>query len=344
MKKFLTAALAASLALTMFTACGKEEAEGDIYIPVRTGNSVNYDTVRASVGTILEQATLEGRITNPYSVNLSFMRVGGKISAINVREDYEVTEGEVIAVIDGTDLESEINIQKIRLDSAQSTYDTLVSTHADSDEIEFAKIELDIEQIKYDELIEKRGFLELKAPFDGRITSVGDVRVGSTVDKFDRICTISDSSKTRLTVTDYENRLSDIVFGTRVEIAQGTLASTTGKVVDTLTSDWRDRDGNRITVNTYVIQCDEDIEFLDLGGIEVTFTTLRRDDAVIVPSEAVYEATEVFSDDSTGLSNNYVNVLINGIKVQTPVNVGVSSNGKTEILDGLEGTETLILS
>ena len=321
MKKFLTAALAASLALTMFTACGKEEAEGDIYIPVRTGNSVNYDTVRASVGTILEQATLEGRITNPYSVNLSFMRVGGKISEINVREDYEVTEGEVIAVIDGTDLESEINIQKIRLDSAQSTYDTLVSTHADSDEIEFAKIELDIEQIKYDELIEKRGFLELKAPFDGRITSVGDVRVGSTVDKFDRICTISDSSKTRLTVTDYENRQSDIV-----------------------TSDWRDRDGNRITVNTYVIQCDEDIEFLDLGGIEVTFTTLRRDDAVIVPSEAVYEATEVFSDDSTGLSNNYVNVLINGIKVQTPVNVGVSSNGKTEILDGLEGTETLILS
>ena len=332
MKKFLTAALAASLALTMFTACGKEETEGDIYIPVRTGNSVNYDTVRASVGTILEQATLEGRITNPYSVNLSFMRVGGKISEINVREDYEVTEGEVIAVIDGTDLESEINIQKIRLDSAQSTYDTLVSTHADSDEIEFAKIELDIERIKYDELIEKRGFLELKAPFDGRITSVGDVRVGSTVDKFDRICTISDSSKTRLTVTDYENRLSDIVFGTRVEIVQGTLASTTGKVVD------------RITVNTYVIQCDEDIEFLDLGGIEVTFTTLRRDDAVIVPSEAVYEATEVFSDDSTGLSNNYVNVLINGIKVQTPVNVGVSSNGKTEILDGLEGTETLILS
>ena len=70
-----------------------------------------------------------------------------------------------------------------------------------------------------------------------------------------------------------------------------------------------------------------------MGGIEVTFTTLRRDDAIIVPSNAVFETDDGY----------YVNVLIDGIKVQYNVTIGVISGDKTEILTGLEGGETIIL-
>ena len=322
---------AAAMAASLLTSCGKASADDEIYIPpIRVGNTVNYNTARVHVGTILEQVTLDGIVTTPYTMDLSFTGMGGKIAELNIRQDMEVEKGDVLAVLSSESLEEDIQVQQIKLDSARSVYENLSAKHADKNEIEFARIDYMIEQFNYDSLVQKREFLTLRAPFNGRITSVGNYRVGSSINKYSTLCTISDSSKVCLTVSDYGNRLSDVSFGTRVDVTQGAIASTSGKVVDTITEE--------IGWTRYVIQCDDEIEFSELGGIEVTFTTFRRDDAIIVPEEAVFEAT-----DSSNTASNYVNVLIKGIKVQTPVTVGVTSNGKTEILSGLEGSETLIL-
>lgn len=343
MKKFLSAILAAALLCVSLCSCGKTDSEDDIYIPIREGNQVNYETANAYVGTILEQVVLDGTVTSPYTRNLSFLHIGGTIKTMNLRQDFDVKEGDILAVLDDTELEDQIVVQELTLNSAKNTYETLISQHADEDEIEFAKIAMDIEQIKYDGLIDLRESLVLRAPFDGRIVSVGNYREGSHIDQGATLCTISDSSRVSLTANDYGSQLSNVMFGTSVEIRQGSLLETTGKVVDTITSTrrmWGSDDS--VQVNSYVIKCDEDVDFLELGGIEVTFTTLRRDDAVIVPSAAVFESTEMLGS-TTGATTNYVNVLMNGIKVQTPVTVGVVSGDKTEILSGLSGNETLIL-
>lgn len=354
-KRFISIALAVFMLCMLMVSCGEVSVEDEIKIPIRTGNTVNYNTAHAIIGTLREQVTLPGIFTTPYTMDLSFTRMSGRIATISVRQDQEVHEGDVIAVLDDGDLEEEIVIQKLSLDSAQNLYNTLVSKHASSEEIEFARIDLEIEQYKYDALIESREYLTLRAPFDGRITSINNYRVGSYIGQNSSFCTISDSSKVCLTVRDNAGLLTNVAFGTRVDVNQGALAATSGKVVDTLTaefsvSDWRNfgdfgdfggfGGGNNIPseVTVYVIQCDDEIEFSDLGGIEVTFTTLRRDDAVIVPIEAVYEAT-----DSMNVTSSYVNVLVNGIKVQTAVTVGIVTGGRAEILNGLDGSETVIL-
>ncbi len=346
MKRLFLLMTAAAMAASLLTSCGKASADEEIYIPpIRVGNTVNYNTARVHVGTILEQVTLDGIVTTPYTMDLSFTGMGGKIAELNIHQDMEVEKGDVLAVLSSESLEEDIQVQQIKLDSARSVYENLQAKHADKNEIEFARIDYMIEQFNYDSLVQKREFLTLRAPFNGRITSVGNYRVGSSINKYSTLCTISDSSKVCLTVSDYGNRLSDVSFGTRVDVTQGAIASTSGKVVDTITEEigwggWGGLGGGDAPseMTRYVIQCDDEIEFSELGGIEVTFTTFRRDDAVIVPEEAVFEAT-----DSSNTASNYVNVLIKGIKVQTPVTVGVTSNGKTEILSGLEGSETLIL-
>lgn len=334
--------IAAALAATAMFGCAKKEDESDIYIPIRTGNSVNYDTVHATVGTLLEQAALDAGFGTPYNVGLSFTRTGGTVASVEVHEDQEVLKGDVIATLDPTELEDDIVVQELTLNSAKSTYENLQKQRASADDIEFARIAYEIEQYKYDNLVGLRESLSLTAPFDGRIVSLGNnCYVGAHVEKYDTLCTISDSSRVCLTATDRDGRLSNVGFGTRVDITQGELVSTYGKVIDTITSQRFDREtGEMRDITTYVIQCDEEgVEFSELGGIQVIFTTLRRDDAVIVPSDAVFEAI----DDSTNSTSNFVNVLMNGIKVQTPVTVGVVSGDKTEILSGLDGSETLIM-
>lgn len=346
MKKLFAVFIAAALSATLMTSCGNKEDTTDIYIPIRTGNTVNYDTAGVYVGTILEQVTLEGTVSSPYTTDLSFTRIGGTIASVEVHNDQEVHEGDVLARLDPTALEDDIVVQELTLNAARSTYENLVAQNADENEIEFAKIAYDIEQYKYDKLVEKREYLELRAPFDGRVITIGggfgrQYGAGSQIDRYEPFCTISDSSKVCLTVADFGNQLTNVSFGTRVDIQQGAIASATGRVVDTITTDYSTREGS-FSVTSYVIQIDDDTQFSDLGGIEVTFTTLRRDDAVIVPTNAVFEATEAFGD-STGATTTYVNVLMNGIKVQTAVSIGVVSGDKTEVLSGLEGGETVIL-
>lgn len=347
MKRILSVLAAAAILTTMLVSCGEESVEDNVRIPIRTGNVINYETAHAIIGTLKEQVTLHGSVTMPYTMDLSFTRLGGTIASIEVRRDQEVSEGDVIAVLKDDDLEEQITVQKIKLDSAQSLYETLQAQHADADDIEFARIDYEIEKGEYDSLVENRDYLTLRAPFDGKITSVNErFRSGSVVDVNTRICTISDSSRYRLTVTDYDSQLSNVSFGMKVDIAQGAIVEATGRVVDTVTTEvsggwglWGDGGNSGPTqVTSYIIQTDGDVEFSDLGAVDVTFTTLRRDDAVIVPANSIFEAT-----DSSNVTSNYVNVLMNGIKVQTPVTVGVISGDKAEILNGLEGHETLIL-
>ncbi|MBQ8623787.1 MAG: hypothetical protein IJ424_05325 [Oscillospiraceae bacterium] len=335
MKRLLSIVLVLILSLTLFTACNEEDKVAqEIYVPIRTGNSINYETVVAYRGSITEREVLTAEITYPYSTNLAFTLTGGTIAHIDLRPDMSVKEGDVLCRLSDEALEEEIVIQKLKLDSAKNTYEILIEKKASEEEIAFAKIEYDVEQLEYDALIEKREHLVLKAPFDGIITYVGNVWNGASVRQNQTICTIADASRPRLAANDYRGVLKNIEFGTKVEVNQGALANTTGKVVDFRTTSTRWGFGDDpITVNQYVIQCDEEVEFSDMGGIEVTFTTLRRDEAIIVPTDAVFETDE----------GHYVNVLMNGVKVQITVTVGVVSGDRTEILTGLEGGEVIII-
>ncbi len=336
MKKIITLLLCLVLTLTMFTACSdKDNTDDEIFIPIRQGNSVNYDTARAFRGTIIEEVTLQGGFTNPYSQNLAFTMTGGKMEYFDLHVDQSVKKGDLIANLSDDQLEEDIKVSKIKLDSAKATYDILMEKAPKSDETAFAKIDYDIAQTEYDALVAQREWLTIYAPFDGVITYVGNYWWGADVRQNSTVCTIVDSSRPRLTVVDQQNQLKNISFGTAVKVKQGAIASTTGKVVDVRTQEVRNRfTDESYSVNSYIIQVDDpEVKFEDFGEIQVIFTTLRRDDAIIVPTNAVYE-----TDDG-----HYVNVLMNGVKVMVDVTVGIVHGDKTEILTGLDGTETIIL-
>lgn len=342
MKRILIVMTVLALCLSAFCGCSKKEnTDGEIYIPIRKGNQVNYNTVHAYRGTILEQEVLEAAFTTPYYTDLSFTMMEGTIAVLNVHEEMDVKEGDIIAALDSEQLEDDITVQKLKLDSAKSTYEVL-QKKGTKEEIAFAKIDMDIEQAKYDELCEKRDYLTIKAPYDGKITYVGRYNSGSKIAKNATLCTIVDTSRICLAAMD-NGRLGDIGFGAKVEISQGALVATTGTVVDVVQEEFTGNFGNfggfgggnqTYTANRIVIKPDEDVKFEDFGSIQVTFTTLRRDDTVIVPSNAVFE-----------FGNGYaVNVLVNGVKIQTTVSVGIVSGDRTEIVSGLDGTETLVVA
>lgn len=73
---------------------------------------------------------------------------------------------------------------------------------------------------------------------------------------------------------------------------------------------------------------------LDLGGIEVVFDVYSRLDTVIVPQKAVKKLDV----------RNYVNLLVDGVKIEQDVELGIEDNDNVEILSGLSGGEEIILN
>ena len=86
--------------------------------------------------------------------------------------------------------------------------------------------------------------------------------------------------------------------------------------------------------DVYVITPDEENDMLDLGGIEVVFDVYSRLDTVIVPQKAVKKLD----------GRNYVNLLVDGVKIEQDVELGIEDNDNVEILSGLSGGEEIILN
>ena len=344
MKKVLALVLALLMILPVVVACGGPVEPEDTTPADTTPAGPGGDVTTPDGGTTITPVVdyeFDGEVKN-YDTTIKVLAKSGDQPTnwgnydIVYNEDSELVVTEIKNAIKKRNekLEEDIVIQKLKLDSAKNTYEVLVNKGASEEEIGFAKIDYEVEQLEYDTLIERREHLVIKAPFDGKITYVGNVWNGASVRQNQTICTIVDTSRPSLAASDYRGVLKNIEFGTKVHINQGALADTTGKVVDSreVSVRWGFND-NPMNVMQYVIQCDEEVEFSDMGGIEVTFTTLRRDEAIIVPSDAVFETDEGY----------YVNVLIDGVKVQTTVTIGVISGDRTEILTGLEGGEKIII-
>ena len=82
------------------------------------------------------------------------------------------------------------------------------------------------------------------------------------------------------------------------------------------------------------MRADEENDMLDLGGIEVVFDVYSRLDTVIVPQKAVKKLD----------GRNYVNLLVDGVKIEQDVELGIEDNDNVEILSGLSGGEEIILN
>ena len=131
-----------------------------------------------------------------------------------------------------------------------------------------------------------------------------------------------------LCVSVYDNPLNNVNFGTRVTLEQGaTEAAGTVKDIQRV-------ENGDFSSYVYVILPDEDSELFDFGDVSVVFDVYTRPDTVVVPQKAVRELG----------GRKFVNLLVDGVKIEQDVETGIEDGKNIEILSGLSGGEELILN
>ncbi|SDA15909.1 Multidrug efflux pump subunit AcrA (membrane-fusion protein) [Ruminococcus sp. YE71] len=342
MRTKLTALAAAAVMLITAVGCGSKQTDDKIVVPIYKTKDINYKTEEAVIGDITQKYYVEGRFDYPYSEKVKFKKAG-IIKSINVEENDTVKAGDILCTLDSEELDQQLEEKKVYLEQAKKTVSKLAQDGGSKKEIEMANVQLEVLQLEYDHMTASYDDYNVYAPCDGVFRTDGKtafghgiaeqrgadsiIIVGGSVKASQTLGKISDHSKQYLICEVYDNPLENVNFGTRVNLEQGA-SQAQGKVVDILKSE-----GGGMVIYTYVIDLDKDADLSDLP-VQCVFDVYSKLDTVLVPTEAI----------KTSKDRTYVNLLIDGTKIEQDVETGLADGKQTEIVSGLAGGEQVIVN
>lgn len=341
MKRSLLVFLALTvLCFSLFVSGCEEQSKSadvskEIYTPQTNAENYKDNIVEAKIGTMNQKYYHEASYDNPYIETVAF-ETDGVVSSINVENGDKVKKGAVLARLNTDEIDKRIEEQEMRLSSAKKTLSKInKDKKADKSEKISAKYDVQIEQNAYDKLLFERERYTVKAPYKGEISiqfeEGKEIKKGSQVSKGQPLCTMKDPKGERLCIILYDDeKLEDVSFGMNVTLTQGKTIEN-GKITDIVFSDG----GGSYDAYYYVITPEKkNTELVSYGDkINASIDVYSKENAVIVPTEAIKKVNDT----------NYVDVLVDGMKIQTDVEIGIQDDTETEIVSGLSGGEQIIV-
>lgn len=338
---------------------------------------ISYLTEKAVIGNIKRTVNTTGEIGAKQIVTVG-AQVSGQIQKLYVSLGQQIKKGDMIAEIDSTTQENELNINKAKLESyktqleakkialvvAQKKYNrekSLKAKNATSDEnldtandaLATAKANVaDLEsliiqtQISVNTAETNLGYTKIVAPFDGTIVSV-PVEEGQTVNSNQTtptIVQIADLSKMEIKMQISEGDITKINPG--MEVTYTILSEPTKVFKGQL--DALDPGLTTLTAGTYTGTTDSSTAVYYYGNLVVPNEegTLRigmtTQNTITIASKDNVLIVPTITLNTVG-DKNYVYTLEAGNKVvEKEVTVGLSDSMNTEIISGLKEGEKVI--
>lgn len=339
-----TALMLALTAALCFSGCASDEKKDDeIVIPIYKAENISYNTETAEIGEITQRYYIDGGFGYPYSEKVMF-RTNGIISSLNVKSGSKVKKGDLLCTLDTEELDEALREKQVYIDQAQITLNKVLNDNDTTyNEAQLARTQLEVLQLEYDHMNESYEEYKVYAPCDGVFkadagSSFSDniaqqqsaqkiVTVGSAVERSQTLGFITDQSREFVTCDVYDVQLENVGFGTKVTLQQGGTEAQ-GKVIDVIHNDQ-----GGMNYYTYVIETDDDSGLGDMD-IRCVFDVYSKLDTVLVPTKAI----------KTAKDRTYVDLLIDGTKIEQDVETGIVDGKKTEIISGLSGGEQVIIN
>jgi len=337
--------------------------------------AVQLDTVKAELGELTETVTATGEVESVTQVDVG-TQVTGIIDKLYVDYNSVVTKGQLIAEIEKTLLQSELNSAEANVESARVTYEyNLTNYNRDkvlhdkqliSDyEFQTSQKELQVSKTSYDKAKADRvraaknlNYAEIYSPIDGIVIS-REVEVGQTV--------VSSMNVANLyTIADLDNmqvigNVDEADIG-RVKVGQDVTFSVDaypddlfeGKVTQVRLSPTTE--SNVVTYEVVVAASNPEHKLIPGLTANLTIYVIREQNLLLLPAQAFkFEPKENADNDKlprpTGTADRsklakderYVWV-VDGISlVPTVVKIGESNGIRTQIISGLTDGATVAM-
>lgn len=291
---------------------------------------ITYETQEVKRGVIEKKISASGTFVSIEQANMFFKHRGGRLKDIHVKVGDYVEKGQVIAELDSSDLENQIEQQEIQLKKAQTRLSQVKAHSGDKYEQRMAQYDVELAKLTLDNLKRQLNECKLTADISGNVVYVDlNVSIGDYVDAYQTLIRVADPNKLQLQVTGPDTSSFNLGMEADVTIKKQTYS---GKVVMTpadvpLDVPEEQRDIVRIEVD----DLPEDVKLGE--SAQVSLILDKREDVIVIPRNLVRNY----------MGRKYVLVLEDGLKKERDVEVGLETATEAEIMKGLEEGELLIV-
>jgi len=300
-----------------------------IDFPPVSNVEVNYDVVEATRSDLISSISLFGTVQPGTRESLFFKYSNGRVTDVFVEEDQQVNRGTVLATLNVQGLEHQIELRRIALEKAQLKYQMLEAGGANRIELRMAELDVQSSSIQLADTQDRYDDNTLTAPFDGVITYIG-VEEGDYAEAFQPVMTIVDLSHMIVECDPQGARDLKANAEVSVEIDQVVYTGHVTQAYEDIISlgvDALDKEKVQIEVP----DMPHDIE--RGTSAKVTHEIARVENAIVIRRSYLH----TFGD------RTFVYLLKDGVKVEQDVELGLQTNSRVEVTDGLSVGDQIIV-
>jgi macrolide-specific efflux system membrane fusion protein len=270
-----------------------------------------------------------------------------RISAILVKNGDSVEQGQPIAELDVSDIESDLKRKKLQTRKDELT---MIETLRKADEmtpeqVEQAKIDFELKREELTKLESQVSKAKLLAPFSGTIVTV-TAKKGDTVKSGESVATLADLKELTVAASISADDAKKVAIGMEVQVDINSAGQHKGKVKQLPNPQagnnnnnggfpGQGQQGEQDTIDNYlVVQLNEFPKGPNRGTpLSVTIITQRKENATTIPLAALRSYS----------GRNYVQVVdTQGNKKEVDVEIGQQTSTDVEIIKGLTAGQKVV--
>lgn len=286
-------------------------------------------TQKVEKGEISLKINESGRVVAPINQDLSFEVGDGYLKKVYVFQGDRVKKGDLLAEIECPELQNSLKLQEINIKLAQVEYEKLKASNASEYDLKKASLSVELENERLKVIKYKISKTRLISDIDGVVIYKNNISIGEIVNPNKVLFTIADARHYFIELTGKAASLLKIGMNVKVDYKGNEF---NGKVVSAY-NDKKVYSALDEVVPMVLISIDnaKDIEIGENASIIADI--INKKDVIKIPRRALRN----FND------NIYVYVYENGEKKQRNVEIGLSNELETEVVNGLKEGEEIII-
>lgn len=291
-----------------------------------------YKQYTAKKGNICRAVFLDGVFVLSKQYDLSFKARSGLLKALNVKEGDLIKRGQLLAELEGNNLENEIKMQQINLEKVQLRYTSLVEEKASELELKTAALDVDAEKLQLQDLQNEYSKITLVSNIDGRVVKCAKINIGDGISMNQTLISIVDVGKMQVECTG--DKIKNFKEGTKINVKykekdyKGTIVALDGKKTST--------DNNGTTTTQYTsmkVDMDNTPEGAAFGEtVGLTVEMEKKENVLIIPKKLV----KIAGNKGTVL------MLENNKRLEKILDLGLDSDTDIEVVNGLKEGDILL--
>lgn len=335
-KSFLKTAICSFMVVVMsigLSGCYFLPKEEEVLAPpIKEPEKVEYETVKAQKGTIINEIKCNGGFVSVSQTDLFYKDRGGRIKKIYVKYGDKVKKGQLVAELETDDIQTDLELQRLALEKAKISYDKIKSQNSIEGggkyDLELAELEVETCQVRLNSLLDQLAQAKLVSPIDGQVVYVTDAKQGEVIYAYNTIARVANPKDLQLQYSD--DMVSSFSLGNDVEVTIDSKVYK-GKVIATpsdMPKDASEKVKKSVRIKVYNLPAS-----VELGTTAYIRLVLEKHDNVIVLQRSCI---------NTFNGRKFVNVLKDGVREERDVQTGLQTSTEVEVTKGISAGELII--